>query len=207
MPIAGLKNLHLTIQLDDQSEDSFEESSDFERSDTLNSTNSEDLRANTIFNSFMEGDSSQENFSTRNIMEENFTVGQKVLCRDCSFDSWREAVVRSLHPIRLSADGSSLKRSFRDIKTVSGTLIGYGEDSFSRTPTPESATLKRNGMRSFLRTDSAGGNVLTTPRNVRFKVVEYSDSQSELDIDSEPSEPTADGVKNHVRELYFCIFE
>lgn len=211
MPIPGLKNLHLTIRLDDQSEeDSFDDSSEIERSDSLSSTNSEKLRINTKYNSFTDGNSFRKNNFTTNTKRASLAVGQQVLCRDDSCDEWRNAVVRSSRPIRLNAEGSSLKRYFRDIKTLSGTHIGCSEDSLSLgsdTPTSESVVLKCTEATRIIRKNSVGGNLLTTPRNVKFTVVEYSDCESKVDIDSDSSEHTADVLVDHARDLFSCLFE
>jgi len=207
MPIPGLKKLNLTIILDDQSEeDIYEDSSEIERSDSLSPTNSENLRINTTYNSFTDGNSLRKNYLTTNFKRASLKVGQQVLCRDDSCDNWRKAVVRTTKPIRLNAEGSSLKRFFADIKTLSGSSIGYSEESLG-TPTSESAVPKCKETVQLVRADSVGGNILTTPRNVKFTVVEFSDSQSRMNIDSESSEHAADGFVAHVRELFSCLFE
>jgi len=210
MPIPGLKILDLKIILDDQSEeDSFEDSSEFERSDSLSPTNSENLRINTTFNSFTVANSLQKNNFTTNFKRASLTVGQQVLCRDDSCDRWRKAVVRSTRPIRLNAEGSSLKRFFSDIKTLSGSSIGYSEESLSLGSDPPTSEpiIKFKEAVQMMQTESVGGNFLTTPRNVKFTVVEFSDSQSKMNIDSDSSEPTADGLVTDARDLFSCLFE
>jgi len=179
MPVIGLKpSLHLRIQLHHDSEDEFEEYfSDFERSDTFGSTTSEDLRVNTIFNAVADGTlgaptpptCSSLSDPTKEISLGSLEIGQRVLCQDGSKETWQRAVVRSVHPIRLTADGANIKRPFKNIRPFTSIL---------KSPNVESSSNRMRLKNVGKRISSVGGNVMHSPRNVTFTLVEYANSES-----------------------------
>merc|ERR1719433_756983 len=105
-----------------------EEEFSFDRSDTFSSTTSEDVRVNTVLNSVGDGKISVPTptlnvFSaadpTLRVPNKSIQVGQRVLCRDDSSDAWKRAIVKSVNPVRLSAEGANITRSFRDVQPIS----------------------------------------------------------------------------------------
>jgi len=186
MPVIGLKpSLHLRIQLHHDSEDEFEECfSDFERSDTFGSTTSEDLRVNTIFNAVADGTLGAptpptcSSFSdpTKEIPLGSLEIGQRVLCRDGSKDTWQRAVVRSVHPIiSVMTDGANIKRPFKNIRPFTSIL---DQSESHKSPNAERSSKRMRLKNVGKRVSSVGGNVMHSPRNVTFALVEYANSES-----------------------------
>jgi len=185
MPVIGLKpSLHLRIQLRHDSEDEFDEYfSDFERSDTFGSTTSEDLRVNTIFNAVADGTLGAPTPPTCSLsdpMKEislgSLEIGQRVLCRDGSKDTWQRAVVRSVHPIRLTTDGANIKRPFKIIRPFNSILEDQSENH--KSPNAEHSSKRMRLQNAGQRISSVGGNILQSPRNVSFALVEFANSES-----------------------------
>jgi len=204
MPIVGLKrNLNLMISVEHNSFSEFEESweeSSLDRSDTFGSTTSEDLRVNTIFNAVADGTLAVPTppISDDQKKQAQLVIGQRVLCRDDSKDSWKDAVVRSVHPVRVSAEGGNIKRSFKNIKPFC-SILKRGNGLNGSLPTPEGIKQQK-----VTRTVSVGGSLLlNSPRNVKFTLVEFANSESVENLAiTPPLEPLSPDVTRTLVEQF-----